>query len=208
MSSIRFDASYFIEYDDIRTRDYQISVFDFPALLRADATIAFPEYAELPDTIIPDARSISFVEGSTVTIACFLNKQIKSARLLSDEEKSLELNSHNVPNNEYRIALTPKKSGRYRLELVDDQGRHNKYPPEFDLSVVPNQRPKLKLAFPAKDLRVSPLEEMALEGTAWDDFGLKHFGVIYTLAGSQPVTVVLGKDVSGKKTEQIRHPRN
>ncbi|MCH7988616.1 MAG: hypothetical protein IID46_05615 [Planctomycetes bacterium] len=205
VSSIRFDASYFIEYDDLRTRDYRITVFDFPALLRADATIEFPKYADLPDTVIPDARSISFVEGSTVTIACFLNKPVTSARLLSDENKPLELKFHNVQNNEYRIALTPKQSGRYRLELVDDQGRHNKYPPEFDLSVLPNQRPNLKLAFPAKDVRVSPLEEMALEGTVWDDFGLKQFGVIYTLAGRQPVTVVLGKDVSGKKTEQIIH---
>ena len=56
-----------------------------------------------------------------------------------------------------------------------------------------NRSPELKLASPRGDQRVSPLEEIAFQAEAWDDFGLKGYGLTYTLGGEQSKTIVLGR---------------
>ena len=40
---------YRVEFGKERTRDFTVTVFDYPALQRADAHIAYPEYTGLPD---------------------------------------------------------------------------------------------------------------------------------------------------------------
>ena len=87
-------------------------------------------------------------------------------------------------------------------ELVDAQGRANRLPPEFTFTVLPNRPPELKLAFPKRDQQVSPIEELSLEATAWDDFGLKQYGLTYALADAAPRSIALGKDVPAKEIHE------
>ena len=55
------DALYRVEYAKDKTRDYKITVFDYPALSRADASLKFPEYTGLTNKTIPDTLRISAV---------------------------------------------------------------------------------------------------------------------------------------------------
>jgi len=88
-------------------------------------------------------------------------------------------------------------SARYALALQDAQGRTNRFPSDFVLVAVTNQRPQLKLIFPNGDQRVSSLEEMQLQGEAVDDFGLVKYGIGYTLTGQDSHLVELGQGAPG-----------
>ncbi len=50
---------YRLEYEGKRTREYTISVYQSPELLRADATIVYPSYTKLPEKTIEDTRQIA-----------------------------------------------------------------------------------------------------------------------------------------------------
>src|SRR5262249_11255865 len=86
--------------------------------------------------------------------------------------------------------------------LVDREGRSNQRNAEIVASVTKNRAPVVRMAQPAGDVRVSPLEELTLSADLEDDFGLVRHGVSYAMPGREPHDVVL----QGSRAA-IRHRR-
>ena len=192
---------YRIEYGGKKTRDYKISVFDFPALTRADAELRFPAYTGLTNKIIPDTHRVSAVEGTKLNYTMQLNKPVAHARLIGKEQSvplTLQINAVASLDN---FMLT--NSARYSLELVDAEGRTNKAPAEFVIQVLPNHSPEVKIIFPRGDQRVSSLEEMQLQGEARDDFGLLKYGIGFGVAGQEPQFIELGQAAPANDKRQF-----
>jgi hypothetical protein len=195
LSEVSEEGIYHVEYDGEKTRDYKIAVFDFPALVRADALLHFPDYTGLTNRTIPNTLRISAVEGTRLTYTLQLNKPVTRARLVGGNGPlSLQVVSNSIALlSEFPLT----NSARFSLALQDAQGRTNKFPTDFVLQVLTNQRPELKLAFPRGDQRVSKLEEMQLQAEATDDFGLLKYGVGFGVAGQDPKLVELGQNAPG-----------
>ena len=101
--------------------------------------------------------------------------QVDAIELFSDPKDPKKL----IANIEF------EKSRKFNLVLRDQDGRENRLPPRFVLNVLPNRPPELKLLAPRKDVQASPIEEVQLSASAWDDFGLKSFGVHYGVVGQE-----------------------
>lgn len=203
LSEVTEEGVYHIEYAGGKTRDYKISVFDYPALVRADAHLRYPDYTHLTNRIIPDTLRVSAVEGTRLTYVLQLNKPVTRARLLG-HGKMLELqvtNNSVAMLNEFELT----NSARYSLALEDAQGRTNKFPSDFVLVALTNQRPALKLVFPHGDQRVSRLQELQLQGEATGEFGLVKYGIGYTVESQDPHLVELGNAAPGGKKEAFNY---
>ncbi len=194
IASVDSDLSYEVTFDGHDSDTHQITVFDFPRLEQADATIVHPEYTELGEKSIEDIRRLSVIEGSQLTLTFRLNKPVEEAVLQGDEQREIILS----PVDDIRaglgwfVTLTPRVKQTLRLELVDDEGRENKEPPEFVIDVIPNRPPDLSIKFPGRDIRISPLQELSIEANATDDFGLQEVGMIYQLPGAAEQSLKLG----------------
>jgi len=194
---------YRVEYAKDKTRDYKITVFDYPALSRADAALQFPEYTGLTNKMIPDTLRVSAVEGTRLTYTLELNKPVAHARLVGKGgAPSLPLA---VQTNAVATlnAFPLTNSARYSLELVDADGLTNKLSADFSIQVLTNHRPDLKLAFPRGDQRVSRLEELQLQAEATDDFGVLKYGVGFGIAGQEPQYVELGGSARANEKRQF-----
>jgi hypothetical protein len=207
---VNHDLVYHIEYGErgeLRTPDFKVQVFDFPALQRSDAQLTYPTYTELPPKRIEDTRRVSAVEGTVLDYSFQLNKPVTSAKLIAKDKSVIPLVStpDNTRSNLYVAHLTLEESKHYELQLIDDVGRTNKTPTDIAIQVLPNRPAELKLTYPRQDLRVSPLEEVAFQAQASDDFGLRAFGVAYTLAGSETKFVELGKSSAANEKQQLGH---
>ena len=197
LSEVAEDGLYHVEYAGGKTPDYKITVFDYPSLLRADASLAFPAYTGLTNKTIPDTRRVSAVEGTRLTYALQLNKPVRRARLVSgDKSLDLTLQSNAVALLE---AYPLTNSARFTLALEDAEGRTNKFPPDFVFQVLTNRRPEVKLVFPRGDQRVSRLEEIQLQGEATGEFGLVKYGVGYGIAGQDPRLIESGGPATGNQ---------
>ena len=203
LSEVAEEGHYHVEYPGGKTPDYKITVFDYPSLVRADASLVFPSYTGLTNKTIPDTRRISAVEGTLLTYNLQLNKPVKRARLVN-AEKSLDLS---LQSN--AVAVLPSylltNTARFNLALEDADGRSNKFPTDFVLQALTNRRPEVKLVFPRGDQRVSRLEEIQLQGEAAGDFGLVKYGVGYGLAGQDPHFVEIGGPAPGKKQSSFNY---
>lgn len=197
--------TYRVEYANQASESFQVTVFEYPQLVRADAKLRFPDYTSLEERLVQDARRISAVEGTRLELLCYLNKPVATAQLTAKDGQAIDLQLANEGESLYSMEIVLSESKRYVLELVDADGRKNKQPPTITITVLPNKPPDLKLVQPARDTRVSPIEELALAANVWDDFGVTQFGFAYALGAIEPTDVLLGESAPGKQRTPIQH---
>jgi len=199
------EFTYRVEYGTQVTRDFKVTVFEYPRLERADAEIKFPDYTKLQPKVIRDTRRVSAVEGSKLDMAFHLNKPVKSAMLVGRDKSHVPLA---VETNKAAATLKGFEfatSRVYELRLVDIDGRTNKVPAQFFVDVTKNRAPELKFAFPRGDQRVTPLQELGFQGEAWDDFGLVAHGMTYVVAGSEPRQLTFGTNAAPDEKRKFEH---
>jgi hypothetical protein len=202
---VKGDLKYHVEYPAGQTRDFKVTVFEYPRLERADAKITYPAYTHLPDKTIQDTRRVSAVEGSSVGYSFRLNKQVTTAKLVAKDNSIIPLTGDTNNHTLYHAQFKLEQSHRYELLLVDDAGRTNKLPPDFVFAALSNRPPELKLTFPRGDQRVSSLEEISFQGQASGDYGLHAYGIAYTLGGGDPKTVELGHDSNANEKRSLTY---
>lgn len=191
LRAVASDVEYRIAYDEADAGPFRLSVYDLPALVRADVGLDFPQFTQLPDKRIEDTRRVSAVEGTHVAYEFLMNKPVRRAVLRSEQGDALELTPANPERTRFAADFVLQTSARYTLDLEDDEARHNAAPPDFRFEALPNRRPELRVLFPRGDQRVSSLEEIHLEGEARDDFGLVDYGLAYAVGPNEPTYLSL-----------------
>jgi len=82
---------YHLEYAGLRTRDFKVTVFEYPRLERADADITYPGYTGQKPKHIDNTRRVSAVEGSRLDLALVLNKTVSRVGLIPKDKKGATL---------------------------------------------------------------------------------------------------------------------
>ncbi len=204
---VAVDFTYRIDTQGERSRDFKVKVFEYPRVVRTDAELTFPTYTGLPVRRIEDTRRVSAVEGTRLGLTLQLNKAVTKATLVARGKEKTEIPLAVVEGKAVAtlggFALTATRS--YDVKLVDAEGRESKAAPPFVIEVLPNRTPELKLLAPRGDVRPSALEEIAFEGTVWDDFGVVAHGLAYTVAGQEAKVVELGRNVAAKAKPAFKH---
>jgi len=205
LAEVTNHLTYHIEYAGKQTRDFKVTVFEHPRLERADAKIHFPEYTGIAEKEIKDTHRVSAVEGSKLDLALQLNKPVVTAKLIAKDQTVIPLA---VETNQPAASLKGfalDASQTYVLQLVDAEGRTNKVPAQFVFEAMKNRAPELKLSAPRGDQRVSPIEEVSFQGEAWDDFGLRSYGLAYTVAGQEPKFIELGQTTAANEKRSFNY---
>ena len=203
--SVETDTAYYITFDDEQSETFKLSVFEFPKLIQADAHINYPSYTGLDERSIKDTLRISAVEGSQLRYEFQINKALQSAMLMDQEGALLPLVPDTLRSNIFLLETPLQTTGRYELHLTDLEGRSNKQPPSIHIRVTPNEPPNLKWVFPRGDQRFSALEEVEFEGEAWDDYGLRGYGIGYQVSGQDAIEVTLGMEAGAKEKANLNH---
>jgi hypothetical protein len=201
------DFTYRVDYGGHSTREFTVKVYEHPKLVRADADLDFPAYTKLPPKHIDDTRRVSAVEGTKLGFTLQLNKPVATAKLVARDQAKTVI-PLTVEPGKPNASLPPRvfaASQIYDLQLVDADGRANKSSAPFVIDVAPNRPPELKLVSPRGDIRPSALEEVAFDGTVFDDFGSPSYGLTYDLAGGASQTIELGHDVPAKEKRSFAH---
>ena len=156
------------------------------------------------DKLVEDTVRISAVEGTKVKWLCFLNKPVESGELIDKDGARIPLEKDDAVPGALSTEFDLRETKRLTLELIDDAGRKNKYPPELIARVLPNLPPKLKLTN-AKDSSVSPLEELPVGVEVRDDFGIAQVGLSYRFADNPTEDLVLREKIGRGSKEKIDH---
>lgn len=180
---------YAVRFDDGWSPRYRVTVYEHPAVLASDATIAPPSYANQATKTVENTRKITVVEGSKVKWSIRLNKDVAVAELVDAEGAVIPLSASSEDPRLVETELELNASKRWTVRLADREGRGTKFPEELTARVIENKAPEVKLAGPA-DQSVSPIQEVMVSAKVQDDFALVRTGVSYAL-GADPATEVV-----------------
>jgi hypothetical protein len=205
VESVESDLSYRVEFEGKSTETYHVKVFEYPELERTDARLVFPGYTALEPKTVEDIRHVTAVEGTELTLLCRLNKDVATARLIDAQDKAVELVPSEQGSHVYRATLTLADPRRFRVQLVDREGRSNKLAAEIIANVTRNQPPVVKMSQPAHDVQVSPVEELKLKAELEDDFGLIRHGLSYSMAGQAPREIVFKAQGANSRQARAEH---
>lgn len=212
LASVDAPFSYYVQYDDETSEVFEVAVYELLRVEQVDARIEFPSYSDLADELIEDTWRVSTVEGSSVVLTVRLNKEIAKGHLVDREGEEFRLTPAERPaanpdqsRFSYQTRIPVDRTRRLSFKMQDDRGRNNRDEDEFVVTAIPNRPPEIKLTFPGRDLRVSPIEELQLEATIWDDFGIDEHGLVLDLADREPKIVTLGDKASGRKKHELAH---
>jgi hypothetical protein len=205
VETVETDLAYRVEHGGRSTETFQVKVFEYPKLVRTDAKLVFPSYTSLAPKTVEDIRHVTAVEGTELTLLCRLNKKVATARLVDAKDEAIELTPSEEGGHTYRTTMTLSVSRRFKVQLVDAEGRTNKLTSEIVVNVTLNHPPVVKNTQPAHDVRVSPIEELRLKAEIEDDYGLTRHGLSYSLAGGEPREIVLKSSAAGKRQVRAEH---
>ncbi len=205
VESVESDLDYRVEFDGNTTETYHVKVFEYPELDRADARLVFPHYTSMEPKTVEDIRHVTAVEGTELTLLCRLNKEVATARLVDAEGQAIELKPDEQAGHVYRTTMTLADPKRFGVQLVDREGRANKLNAEIIINVTRNRPAVVKMTQPGHDVRVSPVEELALKADLEDDFGLTRHGLSFSMAGREPQEIVLKAPAGGNRLVHAQH---
>lgn len=196
------DLTYRVEYDGRRSDAYRVKVFEYPTIERVDAQLKYPDFTGLEAKTVEDVRYVTAVEGTELTLICRLNKPVAQAAFLDADGAQLALTPDADDARVVKATFKLTESRRLKAELVDSDGRKNKNPVELSIKVTPNRPAIVTMTQPARDVQVSPLEELQLRAALEDDYGVVNHGVSFTTADGELRSVTLGAgNAAAKKVD-------
>ncbi|MEI6282853.1 MAG: hypothetical protein WCP82_09090, partial [Alphaproteobacteria bacterium] len=185
------NLTYFVAYDGSETERFQLTVFEQPALVSADAELSYPKYTGLANKTIKNTRRISAVTGTQLQYDLSFNKPLASAVLRDETGAEIKLTPANADRTKFTMSMNIATTHTYSLALADDQARPNPAATPVVITAVENKPPTVALVFPRSDVRVSSLEEMRLSARASDDIGLNDYGLAIAVGDQAPTYVSL-----------------
>ncbi len=187
---------YRIEFEGQASDEFQIEVFEYPQMVQADAQLTYPEYTKQPVKQIANTRRVSVVEGTQVDWHLHLNKPVIRAWLEDEDGQTVQLSPDKANSQTFHANVIPAKDRRWSVHLVDERQRTNQNSTDLFAQVLVNRLPTIK-AQVRGDREASPLEEVPVRATFWDDYGLTRYGFEFSLGASLSQEVVLGSDQAG-----------
>jgi hypothetical protein len=206
-----------------RSRDYTVTALFAPRVRRIDLHYQYPAFTGLSPREEQDGGDIYAPSGTRVRVRIHTDKPIKSGELvfgrgsgLGARDSGLEHQAHGTPNSRTpsrdprapTLSLQPTASklleaelvlardDSYRISLADQDGLGSSGDTEYFIRVMDDRPPDVRIVRPAGDQQITPLEEVAIEARAEDDYGISRFDLVYSVAGRPPKTLPFSRVTS------------
>ena len=193
--------SYSVAAAAARSRDYTVAVVRPPRVERIDLHYEYPRAFGLKPRLEEDGGDIYGPIGTRVRVSVITDKPITSASLTLGEGKRLTL-KHGAEGAEGELLIA--EDGSYRVALGDADGLFNPGDTEYFIRTLEDRPPDVRVVRPAGDRQVTPIEEVAIEARADDDFGIAAFDLVYSVRGGEEKSVPFRRDGSGMTVNGTR----
>ncbi len=185
---------YVVAAGSARSADYTIEVIRPVRVSRIDLSYAYPQGIGLAPHTEEDSGDIYAPAGTRVTVMVTADKPVTRAQLtMADGSARPMSGTATVVTTDLVIA----NDGSYRVSLGDVDGLSSEGDTEYFIRMLDDRPPDVRIVRPAGDKQVSPLEEVAIEARADDDYGLASLELVFKTSAGRETVVPLGSPVSG-----------
>ncbi|MGE3345566.1 MAG: DUF4175 family protein, partial [Vicinamibacterales bacterium] len=184
---VMLDTEYFVESDGVRSDTFRMTMVDLPAVKTMDHEYRFPAYTKLPAQTIEGAGDIASVKGTVVRMQIASTMATTGGRIVFGDDSSvpLQVAEDGTLSGEFTI----KDKGIYRIELEGPNKEPIAASPSYTIDALEDLAPTVKFVKPGRDTAATAVEEVFLEATAQDDYGVSALDLVYSVNGGEEKTV-------------------
>lgn len=182
-------TDYYVEAEGVRSAVYRIEVADLPYVQRLDLEYRFPAYTGLSPQVVEDGGDIAVLGGTEVLVRALPTVPVEAGRIILDHGDTVALAA--APDGRLEGAFTVTAPGFYRIELQSPDGTMRPASPEYTIDVLEDQPPIVVLRKPGRDTRASAVDEVFVEVSAEDDYGIGTLELVFSVNGGDEQAVQL-----------------
>ncbi|MGD0300251.1 MAG: hypothetical protein ABSE86_24435 [Bryobacteraceae bacterium] len=199
-SGLAENVEYYVEAGAVQSKHYNLKVIDLPSIQKIRVTYHYPAWSGMKDVVEDPGGDVRAVEGTDAEIAVLTDRPLNKGILMLSDDSQIPLQSGT--GNWLTAHLPVQKDGMYHIAAIE-QGENVRMSEDFFIEARKDSPPSVKITRPGRDAKVNPIEEVTVEVSAEDDFGLNEVSVHYSVNGGAEKTVsMLGqkgtKNADGK----------
>ena len=182
-------AEYYIEADGVRTAMFRIDVVDLPYVEQIQLEIDYPDYTGLPNDVVEDGGDIVALRNSVVTIRARTTMPVQGGRIVLDDGRTIPMQL--MSDSVLQAPVTVTRAGFYTIELTAQNGTRTEASPRYLIDVLDDRGPSVRIQKPGHDVRPTNVEEVFVEASATDDFGVARLELVYSVNGGEENVIPL-----------------
>ncbi len=163
---------YFVLHDQVQSETYDITLYEFPGVEQIHLSYTYPEYTGAPEQTESNTGDIRGLKGSTVTITVTTTGRVETADMVLEDGRRLPLND--IDAGQFRIRYPLTEDTYYHIALEDQAGKANKFPEEYQVIALDDEKPIITITDPQQDVRVNAIDEVLVAAEVSDDYGVKE----------------------------------
>lgn len=169
------------------SRAYSVTALVAPRVTRVDLEYDFPAFSGLPPRTEEDGGDIYAPAGTRVRLLVHTDKPVAEGRIALARGQALPLQRGGAGVTSAEITVAADDA--YRVHVTDEDGLSSARGLEYFIRLMDDRPPDVRILRPSSDQGITPLEEVAIEARAEDDYGVARFDLVYTVAGRAPIAV-------------------
>jgi hypothetical protein len=193
LNNIETSFPYLVSLGSARSAQFDIQVIRPVRVSRVDVRYEYPQGVGLSPQTEVDTGDIYAPAGTTAHLTITTDKPVMQGQLKLADGTAVTLGGKATTLS---AALTVSKDGSYRIALNDIDGLSSEGT-EYFIRTLNDRPPDVRIMRPAGDKQVSPLEEVAIEARAEDDYGLQALELVIKASTGKETVVPLGRPISG-----------
>lgn len=162
------------------SKTYRITPYVPPSVDGIKIGVDCPDYTGL-DRRVVHSPNLTVVRGSELSYSIGTSGNIAKGKLKFADRSNLSLKQSG--DGSWGASFLPKSGCQYWIEVSDTNGRTALNDQPYRVSVVPDQPPEVTISDPGKDIRSGPTNQIPVEITVTDDFGVNEVKLVYQKVG-------------------------
>jgi hypothetical protein len=179
------------------SRAYSVTALFPPRVKSIDLAYEYPAFTGLKRREEKNGGDIYAPEGTRVQLLVHADKPLASGELTMSGASPVPLRASGASAS---AELVLADDGAYRVRLSDADGLGSIGEIEYFIRVMDDRPPTVLIVRPTGDQGITPLQEVAIEARADDDYGVSGLDLVYAVGGrpakTVPFTRVAGTDVA------------
>lgn len=180
---------YHVEHAFLRSPDFRIDVVSRPLAERIDLLYEFPVYTGRAPELVSGGGDIAAVRGTRVEVRVTPSETAARGRLVVDGERYVDLRPDE--HGDMRATIDVRENGRYRVELEARNYGMVPASPEYAISAYVDSLPRVTIKSPGRDVRVTSIEEVAVDVRAEDDVAVRELEIVFSVNGGPDEVIAL-----------------
>jgi hypothetical protein len=163
------------------SREYTVSALMPPRIERIELRYQYPPFTGLRPRTEDDGGDIYAPAGTKVRVRVHADKPVVAGNLVLGEGGTRRFSAAGDRVLESEVVLARDDS--YRVTISDGDGLRTNGETEYFIRLMDDRPPDVRILRPAGDQQITPLEEVAIEARAEDDYGIAALELVYAVPG-------------------------